>query len=68
MKVKITDGMGSVEEIEVDAEGISGKELLERLGLSVFESTIIKNSVIVRESEILNSSDEIKVLKMIHGG
>ncbi len=60
--------MGSVEEIEVDAEGISGKELLERLGLSVFESTIIKNNVIVGEGEILNSSDKVKVLKMIHGG
>jgi len=60
--------MGDDKEIEVDAEEISGKDLLERLGISVFEATITKNSVIVRESEILTSNDEIKVLKMIHGG
>ena len=68
MKVEVSDWMGGNEEIEIDVEKISGKDLLERLGISVFEATITKNSVIVRESEILTSSDEIKILKMIHGG
>lgn len=68
MKIKITDGMGNDKEIEVESEEISGKDLLERLEISVFEATIIKNSTIVRESEVLTANDEIKILKMIHGG
>ena len=68
MKIKITDGMGNDKEIELESDGISGKDLLERLGISVFEATIIKNSTIVRESEVLTGNDEIKILKMIHGG
>lgn len=68
MKVEVSDWMGGNEEIEIDVEKISGKELLERLGISVFEATITKNSVIVRESEILSSNDNVKILKMIHGG
>lgn len=68
MKVEVSDWMGSNEEIEIDVEKISGKDLLERLGISVFEATITKNSVIVRESEILTSNDNVKILKMIHGG
>ncbi len=68
MKVEVSDWMGGNEEIEIDIEKISGKDLLERLGISVFEATITKNSVIVRESEILTSNDNVKILKMIHGG
>jgi ThiS family. len=68
LKIKITDGMGNDKEIEVESEEISGKDLLERLEISVFEATIIKNSTIVRESEVLTANDEIKILKMIHGG
>ncbi|OEC84622.1 MULTISPECIES: ubiquitin family protein [Methanobacterium] len=68
MKIEVSDWMNGNEEIEIDVETISGKDLLERLGISVFEATITKNSVIVRESEILTSSDNVKILKMIHGG
>jgi sulfur carrier protein ThiS len=68
MKVLTTDGMGNDEVIEIDAEEITGKQLLETLNISAFEAVIEKNNVIVRESDVLKSSDKIKVLNMIHGG
>jgi sulfur carrier protein ThiS len=68
MKVKITDGMGNDQELEIDSDEITGKELLKILDISAFEAIIEKNNVIVRESEILTSKDNIKVLNMIHGG
>lgn len=68
MKILTTDGMGNDEVIEIDADEITGKQLLEKLNISAFEAVIEKNNVIVRESDILKSSDKIKVLNMIHGG
>ncbi|ADZ09903.1 hypothetical protein Metbo_1677 [Methanobacterium lacus] len=68
MKVLTTDGMGNDETVEIDAEEITGKELLETLKISAFEAVIEKNNVIVRESDVLRSNDKIKVLNMIHGG
>ena len=60
--------MGNDEEREINAEKITGKELLENLGISTFEAMIMKNNEIVRESELLTSQDKIKILNMIHGG
>jgi len=68
VKVLTTDGMGNDETVEIDAEEITGKELLETLKISAFEAVIEKNNVIVRESDVLRSNDKIKVLNMIHGG
>ena len=68
MKIIVTDGMGNVEEKEIDTEKITGKELLAELGISAFEAMIMKNNEIVRESELLTNQDKIKVLNMIHGG
>lgn len=68
MKVRVTDGMGNDKEIEIDSEKITGKELLEKLDIGVFEAVIEKNNVIVSESEVLTDKDKIKVLNMIHGG
>jgi len=68
MKIIVTDGMGNVEEKEIDTEKITGKELLAELGISAFEAMIMKNNEIVRESELLTNQDRIKVLNMIHGG
>ena len=68
MKIIVTDGMGNDEEKEINAEKIRGGELLEKLGISVFEAMIMKNNEIVRESELLTNQDRIKVLNMIHGG
>jgi len=68
MKIIVTDGMGNVEEKEIDTEKITGKELLAELGISIFEVMIMKNNEIVRESELLTNQDRIKVLNMIHGG
>ena len=68
MKIIVTDGMGYDEEKEINAEKITGKELLAELDISAFEAMIMKNNEIVRESELLTNQDKIKVLNMIHGG
>ncbi len=68
MQIKVTDGMGDKKEVDLDLNEISGSELLKTLGITIFEGTIIRNGTIVRESEILTSKDDIKILKMIHGG
>ena len=68
MKIVITDGMGNDEEKDIDADTLTGKELLDVLGISAFEAMIMKNNEIVRESEVLTSQDKIKILNMIHGG
>jgi sulfur carrier protein ThiS len=68
MKIIVTDGMGNDEEKEINSEKITGGELLEKLGISVFEAMIMKNNEIVRESEVLTNKDKIKILNMIHGG
>lgn len=60
--------MGNNIRKNVAGDKITGKELMDKLGISLFEGTIIKNGEIVRESEILTTEDQIKVLKMIHGG
>jgi sulfur carrier protein len=65
--IVITDGMGNNEAMDICSEKITGKELLEELGISAFEAMIMKNNEIVRESEVLTSADKIKVLNMIHG-
>ena len=68
MKIIVTDGMGNDEEKEINAEKITGKELLAELDISAFEAMIMKNNEIVRESEVLTNKDKIKILNMIHGG
>lgn len=68
IKIIVTDGMGNDEEKEINAEKITGKELLAELDISAFEAMIMKNNEIVRESELLTNQDKIKVLNMIHGG
>ncbi|MFY9638609.1 MAG: MoaD/ThiS family protein [Methanobacterium sp.] len=60
--------MGNDEEKEINAEKITGRELLSELGISVFEAMIMKNNDIVRENEVLTSQDKIKILNTILGG
>jgi sulfur carrier protein len=68
MKIIVSDGMGNDEEKEINTDSISGKELLEKLDISLFVAMIMKNNEIVGENEILTSKDKIKILNMIHGG
>lgn len=68
MKIIVSDGMGNEEEKEINTESISGKELLEKLDISLFVAMIMKNNEIVGENELLTSKDKIKILNMIHGG
>ena len=68
LKIVVTDGMGNDEEKEINAENITGKELLAELDISTFEAIIMKNNEIVQESEVLTNQDKIKILNMIHGG
>lgn len=37
MIVKITDGMGNDEEIEINSKNLTGKELLEKLDISLLQ-------------------------------
>ncbi|MGB7969810.1 MAG: MoaD/ThiS family protein [Methanobacterium sp.] len=68
MKIIVSDGMGNDEEKEIDEESITGKELLEKLDISLFVAMIMKNNEIVGENQLLTSKDKIKILNMIHGG
>jgi len=68
MKIKISDGLGTETEKEINKDEISGKELLKLLDISVFEAMIMRNNEIVTENTILTSKDNIKILNMIHGG
>jgi sulfur carrier protein ThiS len=68
LKIIVSDGMGNDEEKEIDTDSITGKELLEKLDISLFVATIMKNNEIVGENQILTSQDRIKILNMIHGG
>ena len=47
MKIIVSDGIGNDEEKEIDTESITGKELLEKLDISVFVAMIMKNNEIV---------------------
>ncbi|MGB9201533.1 MAG: MoaD/ThiS family protein [Methanobacterium sp.] len=60
--------MGNDEEKEIDEESLTGKELLEKLDISLFVAMIMKNNEIVGENQLLTSKDKIKILNMIHGG
>jgi sulfur carrier protein ThiS len=60
--------MGNDKKKDIDADRITGKELLDKLDITAFEAMIMKNNEIVRECEVLTSHDKIKVLNMIHGG
>ncbi|WP_424725646.1 MoaD/ThiS family protein [Methanobacterium sp.] len=68
MKIIVSDGMGNDEEKEIDEESLTGKELLEKLDISLFVAMIMKNNEIVGENQLLTSKDKIKILNMIHGG
>lgn len=55
------------ETIEKDFKG-SAKDLIKSLGMNTEELLIIKNDELVTDDEILNDSDEIKLLSVISGG
>jgi sulfur carrier protein ThiS len=45
--------MGNYEGKDINVDTLTGKELLDELGISAFEAMILKNNEIVRESEVL---------------
>lgn len=55
------------ETIEKEFEG-SAKDLIKLLGMNTEELLIIKNGELVTDEEILDNSDEIKLLSVISGG
>lgn len=60
--------MGNDEEKEINEDRITGKELLEKLGIFSFWSPDNEKHEIVRESELLTNENKIKILNMTHGG
>ena len=68
LKVVVTNGMGKEVEKEIQIKTISGKDLLEKLGINLFDATIMKNNEIVTENETLTNEDKIKIVNFIFGG
>ena len=64
MKIIYPDG--SVKEIVVKEMPI--EHLLEELGINPVEVIIAKNGKIVPEDEIVRNEDELKIIRVKHGG
>lgn len=64
MKLIFTDG--SIKEIKIVDMPI--ENLLKKLGINPVEVIIAKNGKIVPEDETVADEDEIKVIRVIHGG
>ena len=53
---------------EMDAERMAARAVIERLGLMVESTVVVRNGQVVSEEEMLRSGDEIEVIKAISGG
>jgi sulfur carrier protein ThiS len=64
MKIAMPDG--STREIEIEAALI--EDILEMLGINPVEVIVAKNGKIVSEYETAYSGDELKIVRIVHGG
>jgi sulfur carrier protein ThiS len=64
MKIAMPDG--STREIEIEAAPIEG--ILEMLGINPVEVIVAKNGRIVSEYENAVPGDELKIVRIVHGG
>jgi sulfur carrier protein ThiS len=64
--MKITMPNGSTKEIEVDATLI--EDILKMLGINPVEVIVAKNGRIVSEYESAGTGDELKIVRIVHGG
>jgi sulfur carrier protein len=65
-KLKIVLPDGSRNEMFVESTTI--EDVLRRLGINPVEVIVAKNGRIVSEEEIAGSKDELKIVRVVHGG
>ena len=64
--LKIIFSEGQTENLNI--ENVSVKELLEDLQIEPLEVIVKKGSLVLQEDETIQNNDEIKIIKVIHGG
>ena len=64
--LKIIFSEGQTENLNI--ENVSVKELLEHLKIEPLEVIVKKGNLVLQEDEIIRNNDEIKIIKVIHGG
>ena len=64
--LKIIFSEGQTENLII--ENVSVKELLEDLEIEPLEVIVKKGSLVLQEDETIQNNDEIKIIKVIHGG
>lgn len=64
--LKIIFSEGQTENLNI--ENVSVKELLEALKMEPLEVIVKKDSLVLQEDETIQNNDEIKIIKVIHGG
>jgi sulfur carrier protein len=64
MLISLPDG--SIKEMAED--GVRIDEILRKLGINPEEVIVAKNGMIVPEEETVSFSDELKIVRFVHGG
>ena len=64
MKIILPDGSRN----EMAIESTTIEDVLRRLGINSVEVIVAKNGRIVSEEETVDSKDELKIVRVVHGG
>ena len=64
IKIFLPDG----DEMEFLIDKIRIEELLDQLAINPVEVIVAKNGIIVSEDEIASLDDELKIIRIVHGG
>jgi len=64
LKIILPDGSRN----EMAVEDTTIEDVLRRLGINPVEVIVAKNGKIVSEDETADSKDELKIVRVVHGG
>jgi sulfur carrier protein len=64
MKIALPDGSKR----EITVENTSIEDILKELGINPVEVIVAKNGKIVSEDETAGFADELKIVRVVHGG
>ena len=64
--MKIALPNGETKEIAVNSVAI--EDILKKFGINPVEVVVAKNGKIVSEYEVIDSGDELKIIRIVHGG
>ncbi|MDD4580497.1 MAG: MoaD/ThiS family protein [Methanothrix sp.] len=64
MRIALPDGS----KLEIAEDGASIEVILKNLGINPEEVIVAKNGKIVSEEETAGDSDELKIVRFVHGG